>query len=507
MKAEQLSDAIGNVNEKMVKEADALHRKKRKPRWIAWVAAAACIAVVVALTKPLWTPKPDQPVTQIHSYATPPVKPNQTILYDASSALLDHKIASALYPVMLKQPNYDDYADWEDYYEAENAWYESKNAYYESITPVEDQTYFNGFYRTTALEFLSAAGDENLIYSPSNVYMALAMLAEMTDGQSRQQILDLLGAQDIAQLRKEANYLWSSNYCDDGVLTTVMANSVWLDESLSYRQETMDLLSQEYYASSYYGQMGSEEYNVMLRYWLNEQTGNLLEDHVNELSFDPSTVMALASTIYFKGGWTDDFLKSNTKEAIFRSSTGDELVDFMYAEHMETVYWGDSYTAVEKGMDGGASMWLILPDEGKSVSDVLKDGQIFDMTSASASWKDQKKLTVHLAMPKFDVDSNISLVDPLINLGITDVFNPTRSDFTPMSDQLEGIYVSEAEHTARVVVDEEGCTAAAYTVLLTESAMEVSQDSIEFVLDRPFIFVISGCGDQPLFIGIVNQMG
>jgi hypothetical protein len=32
------------------------------------------------------------------------------------------------------------------------------------------------------------------------------------------------------------------------------------------------------------------------------------------------------------------------------------------------------------------------------------------------------------------------------------------------------------------------------------------QDEIDFVLDRPFLFVITGEDGLPLFIGIVNQV-
>ena len=44
---------------------------------------------------------------------------------------------------------------------------------------------------------LQGAGDENRVCSPLNVYMALAMLAAVTDGQTQGQILDALGADSL----------------------------------------------------------------------------------------------------------------------------------------------------------------------------------------------------------------------------------------------------------------------------------------------------------------------
>ena len=501
MKPKHISDAIGKLDENMIAEAQSARVKKRKPRWIAWVAAAACVAVMVALARPML--QKDAPANEQATEQTQVLgRPSQTVLHDA-----DFSIFKAAYPLMEKYPDFMDYQDDMDaYYDAYNRWHETKAAIRDSVDAVADENYFDDFYQTSALEFLSQAGDENLIYSPSNVYMALAMLAELTDGESRQQILDLLRVGSVEELRTEARYLWSTNYCDDGLLTTVMANSLWLDDDLPYNQETMNLIGEKYYASSFSGQMGTAEYNAALHSWLNEQTGDLLSEQVEGLEFDPSTVLALASTIYFNGQWSESFSSYYTEEDTFHGTSGDSTVDFMNSSDIGTVYWGENYRAIEKHMEGNASMWLILPDEDKTIADVLKDGEMFDMTSAGARWDNCKSVTVNLSMPKFDVTSKIDLIDGLQALGVHDVFDPVISDFTPMSSDLESVYVSEAEHAARVMVDEKGCTAAAYTVMMTECGAAICEDEIDFVLDRPFIFVITGCGDQPLFIGVVNQV-
>lgn len=501
MKSEDLTKAIGEVDEKMIAEADAVRSKKRKPRWILYAAAAACLAIVVAIAKPLWT-KSEQKTKQI-----PLGKPDHSVLYDADSSVTDRLIALAKYPQMAKRPSDIDYTDdYEAYDRAYEEWYADRAAIKEATPTPKNSDYFDHFYRTSAAEFLSGSEDENLVYSPSNVYMALAMLSELTDGQSREQILQLLGTESIEELRTEAKHLWMSNYFDDGTLTTVMANSVWLDDSLPYNQETLTRLAEEYYASSYSGTMGSEEYDALLRDWLNRQTGGLLEDQVKELSFDPRTVMALASTVYFKGQWNDRFYEENTKQQVFHATNGDVTTDFMCSSDLGMAYWGESYTAVEKPMEGGASMWLILPDEGKTVADVLSEGEIFEMTKAGADWTQKKYLQLNLQMPKFDVSSKLDLVGSLQKLGVRDIFDYAVSDFTPMSSDLENVYVDKVEHAARVMVDEKGCTAAAYTVIMIECGAAICEDELDFVLDRPFLFVITGCGDQPLFIGIVNQV-
>ena len=55
-------------------------------------------------------------------------------------------------------------------------------------------------------------------------------------------------------------------------------------------------------------------------------------------------------------------------------------------------------------------------------------------------------------------------------------------------------------------IDEDGCEAAAYTVLTKETtAMIEEPETVDFTLDRPFLFVLTGIDGAPLFAGVVNQ--
>ena len=111
------------------------------------------------------------------------------------------------------------------------------------------------FFASSIQEFLSNSNGANKVYSPLNVYMALAMLAEVTDGESRQQILTLLGSENIDALRAQAASVWNANYSNDGAVTSILANSLWLNEAVDFNQSTMDSLAQNYYASAFRGQI------------------------------------------------------------------------------------------------------------------------------------------------------------------------------------------------------------------------------------------------------------
>ena len=113
---------------------------------------------------------------------------------------------------------------------------------------------------------------------------------------------------------------------------------------------------------------------------------------------------------------------------------------------------------------------------------------------------------VNLSLPKFDIVSDTDLIPQLQALGIADVFDPERADFSPLLGNTEDYpYVDQVSHAARVAVDEKGVTAAAYTVIEADNAAAAIEEEIDFTLDRPFLFVIESRDGVPLFTGIVNR--
>lgn len=484
MKPEELFDAIGMAEDSMIENAKEIKSSKKIKKFFqrkSFYGAVAAMLIVAFGVGILWKSK--SPDTLLKAYA----------------------MAEAVYPQMNKMPSEDDYAEnnnWDDYSSARDKWEEDKaeqRAFYDESIDL------TSFYEKSMQEFLSNTGSENKVYSPLNLYMALAMLAETTDGESRAQILDLLGTKDIEQLRKDVVSLWNSNYSDDNATTCILANSLWINEDVKVKKETVNRLAENYYASSYKGNPAEEAYSQALRDWLNEQTGGLLENMVNGVALDPQTVLAIASTVYFNARWVDDFPDYNTTQDVFMTSAGEVSCDFMSESNYNTYYWGDKFSAVQKGFHdyrGNSGMYFILPDEGVSPEDLLSDAETMAFLFRDDEWEKQKHLTVNLSVPKFDVQSQIDLTEGLQNLGVTDVFNPAKSDFSTITD--ENVVVTGATHGARVMIDEEGCTAAAFTLMLCGSGMP-PEEEVDFVCNRPFLFVITSETGAPLFIGIVNN--
>ena len=112
---------------------------------------------------------------------------------------------------------------------------------------------------------------------------------------------------------------------------------------------------------------------------------------------------------------------------------------------------------------------------------------------------------VHLTVPKFNDSAKINLLECLKNIGITDVLSDKQADFTPLTKEVENIYVSRAEHAAMVKIDEEGITGAAYTAFMMKSA-GIIQKQVDFIIDRPFVFAVVAPDGSILFTGVIQNI-
>ena len=366
----------------------------------------------------------------------------------------------------------------------------------------------NAYLTATAAEFLkSEEPGENAVCSPLNIWMALAMAAETAGGKTRADLLQLLGMGSIEETREVAASLWNANYCDDGACTSKMAASLWLNREVAYKQDTLEALAEHYYASGFQGDVTDPAYSAAFKDWLNENTGGLLQDAVASLpDFDPQMVLTLATAVYFRAAWANEFSAQNTYPEVFSGSAGEQEADFMHRSGTNFYYWSEHFGAVNLRFEDAGSMWFLLPDEGVSPVELLESGEAMDflLSDYDARQENSKFLIVDMAVPKFDVESGMDLKARLKDLGLSDLFTG-KADFTSLTD-MDGVYISDARHEARVKIDEEGCEAAAFTVMMYAGSAMPPDERVEFKLDRPFLFALMSTDGLPLFLGVVNRL-
>ncbi len=437
----------------------------------------------------------------------------------------------AVYPEMPEYPDENDekyllpsgavsekyYDDWSASGEAQRAQTNQPDGYNDGL---------DDFCVATMKSFLKGENGENVIYSPLNLYLSLGMLSEITDGTSSRQILKLLGTSDPKALREKIYSLWNANYCNNGLFNCTLANSLWLNSSTEYRTDTLETLSEAYYASSFAGDSADTAYSTALQEWLSVQTNGVLEEQAASVSIPPNNIITLASTVYFNAQWENrnKFNADFTAPEVFTTLSGEEIIcDFMkQSDELTFFYTASDFTASYLDFNTGgyynAKMWFLLPNEDKTTEDVLNSDAMLELITSETYYVDtgSKKIDgltselvfLDISIPKFDVSYESDFLSKLAELGITDVLNPETADYSPLSEtESDGIYLSEAIQAVRVAIDEKGCTAASFMVMPNPATGGFTEPirECEFFLTRPFVFCITGTDNTPLFIGIVNN--
>ncbi len=469
---EKLADALGYIRDSFLTEAARAKKKRRL-----WLGGAAAVLAVVILFNWLGMPM-------------------------AISAKAVAQAPAARVMEFKRQNQFQSKDEWSSYLNQRSAQIANRER------AVTEMLTGSDFLREATKVFLSGSGEENKVWSPVNGFIGLAMLAETAGGNSRQQILEVLGADSLDTLREQVSALFEECY-DGGNNPRSLANSLWLDGDLEYDQQTMDNLAYYHYASVYQGDFGSRQTDKALQAWLNNNTGGLLREPAETIRLPADTAMVLASTVYLQAKWTDEFSSRNNTQGKFHAPQGDLTVTYMNKKEMHgDYYWGDSFGAVALSLKGGAKVWLFLPDEGKTPEDVLAEGQYMDMVTGKLGDPDSysKYMKINLTMPKFDVGSSGNLRQGLEQLGITDVFDPGLADFTQAvrSQTPVPVHITGVNQAVRVMVDEQGVKAAAYIEIPGAGAAAPPEEVIDFVLDRPFLFVIADTAGIPMFAGVVN---
>ena len=498
MKGKDISNALSGVNEKYVEESRPRARSRVKWGWVAAAAAMFLVAVFGGYFGVRAIMNRNEVTVNIDPTAVPtffatnaptavPIStPEVTPYVKPPTGAAPIMLASAENPTT---PGHDD-------------------GYYRFLNDLRNSGTFGagesltGFYASIQRELLS--GGENAVCSPYNIYMALAMLAEITEGNTRAQILDLIGVPSVAELRTQYNRLFDANYRNsEDVAVTIPSASMWLRDGYPYNADAIRTLNETYRASLGSGTMGDPAYDALIEEWLNNATGGLLRDSAAEAAkTDPAQVLKLISALYFKAQWQQKFNPQAFYTDVFHTPIGDREVEFM-SGIAEYGWKFDGYTLAAKRLaDGGSVMWFVLPDEGVTLESIIESGDpLLRILSGETSLDHENR--VFLNMPKLDVKAEFSLEKSLKRLGVTDCFNYGIADFSPLSD--DQLFVSRIIHSARLTADNDGVEAAAFTVIdVTLGGAFTTPDST-VTLDRPFMFLLTSADSTPLFVGTVYE--
>lgn len=453
MKEKRILRVFGWIDDKYVEQAEAANPSadRRKPHRAAWRNAAAAVLVTAVLGAILLRPEREGFLSAAAAY-----EPDYTVQYDGEPLSEEHlddirTFAASAGPVLLD-------------------------------------------------------GSDTTAYSPTALYTALSMAAELAEGDSLDALLDTLGAESTDALRQSSGDLWRylcANPDTKAPGKVSVANSMWLNQDYVFNGEALQELAERYYVSSYTGDM-IRDIPALVSKWVKEQTNNLLDCRIEP---EKGTMAVLLSTIYFYDEWAERFSESATTEGLFRVGE-EEWADCNYMRSTQqnwAYYQGEGLTASVQYFQNGGKMLFILPDEGKTPADVLANSE---RLASLLNWEELETSTavVEWTIPRFTVKKTLDLKDGLSALGLGGLFDAGGNPLARLSGDGTPAYIGHAEQGTAISIDEVGCEAASYVEIEAEAGGAMPpNDLIEMALCRPFVFAILSENDVPLFLGVVSD--
>ena len=332
---------------------------------------------------------------------------------------------------------------------------------------------------------------ENVVVSPYSAAVALSMLAEGAEGQTREEFDKALGG-----VLYKAEDLGGND-----TVVVKSANSVWIDDNFSPRNRYVSRLEKDFDAFLDVEDFSSPVAVQAINNWCSEHTNGKINGIIDRLP--ASDVMVLINALYFNAPWENEFDPALTTDQTFNGLSKQSKVKmmsgkgyYMYAEYQGIQMIQLPYLGLEY------AMYVVLPPEGADLDKLLSQ---MDATAYSAAMDMLTQQQVRIMLPKFKIETSMLLNKPLQNMGIKTAFT-SAADFSGIAE-MGPLSLDMVKQKCYIDVSEKGTEAAAVTsaqIRLT-SARPVAKMPVMRV-DRPFFFVIAdGNNEKILFAGkIVN---
>ena len=349
--------------------------------------------------------------------------------------------------------------------------------------------------------FSEMKGVGSNVVSPMSVTYLMAMLANGAEASTREEIMDAIGAKDfdIDEMNAFYAYLIRRAKTADKQTTLNIANYIALNKEFKLKKKFASTIADSYQGAVESLDFANPESTKRINGWCSEHTNNMIPTIIDQV--EPSAVAYILNAIYFNGTWTDKFDKNNTKKEQFNGYTRDIMyVDMMHRNAKYYYTSNNVYSAVTLPYGSGAySMTVILPNEGKFITDLTKT---LNADTIASLRRNMEECLVDLKLPRFTTEMKLPLKGIVAKLGAPSMFDATRADFSSFANG--NVYVSEMLQKAKIEVSEEGTKAAAVTMGMVKLTSMRPQEPrrVDFHCDRPFVYMI-----QDNYTGAILFMG
>jgi serpin B len=362
---------------------------------------------------------------------------------------------------------------------------------------------------------------KSFIYSPLSMTYVLGMVNDAATGETEKELEETLGFH-------EGGIQAVNDYCKkliDGLpkvdkdVTLNIANAIFVNQDYTLKPQFQQDMQTYYDAKAETLDFSAPSTLDHINGWCNEKSNGMIPEILDEVK--PNMVSYLLNAIYFKADWASKFDEKNTKNEAFTTPNSSTQLPMMHQKVLISYLKNSTYSAVI--LPYGTGLWnmtIVLPEEGKTADDVIKELTESSMLN-NRGWCDAGGNTfqayeVDLKLPRFETSSDTDSLDiekGLIGLmkkmGINLAFINGLAEIPNMCDVP--VYIDMMRQKAKIKVNEEGSEAAAVTVAgMAKNAMRcgsIEYPKATFHANRPFVYVITEASSGViLFVGKYTGM-
>ncbi|RAZ78970.1 serpin family protein [Planococcus halotolerans] len=381
----------------------------------------------------------------------------------------------------------------------------SKNAEFEEDDYLEIVDASNLMGMNLLSEISGKGEGDNPFISPVSLYMALSMLYNGAEGDTKDEIAEVLGVKGIeaGNLNQANASLMSILASDTEKIELRIGNSIWLNDSYQF-QEQFTASNRDYFNAEIEEiDISDKASAVEINEWVQDATNNKIKKMAEE-PLDSNIVAILLNAVYFKGDWQYKFEAGTTKESTFMGE-GDKksTVQMMRLEERIPYLETDSFQAVSLPYgDGEMDMKLFLPRSSSS----LKEFRDALNTENWKRWNGEfSSRQGKVLMPKFEMEYEIILNDAMKELGMPSSFNE-NADFPHIVEGDSELAVTSIAQKTYLDINEEGTEAAAATSISVVDSGD-AEPPFTMKIERPFFLAITDVESGAiLFMGEIKDL-
>ena len=351
----------------------------------------------------------------------------------------------------------------------------------------------------------TAKDGTNTLVSPYSLVQCLGMVANGADGQTLDEMQNVIGGGLSIDELNQYFYTQSNNQPNQDGCKFLTSNSIWFRDDQPIAKDFLQTNANYYHADAFsvqdFGSQTVEDVNK----WTASKTDNMIPKLVD--SFDSDTMMTLINAVTFDADWKQEYAWANEVDDWFTAYDGTkQKASVLSSEnlpmhHAEEYYLSDEHSTgfLKYYADGRYAFAVMLPEEGMTTTEYINTLTADSLHNMLAN---PEHVNVRTSMPEFSYEYEVQLPKVLSEMGMPSMF---EGGLNRMTDGDNDYFVSEVVQKTFIDVNKKGTKAAAATMAVVATSATMTEK--EVICNRPFVYCIVDTETSlPMFIGTVESL-